>query len=158
MQKISDHITYNECIHSDVAKRYGIKNYFSLDQLERMKLLAEKVFEPLRNYFNVPIFISSFFRSLQLNKLIGGAVKSQHLANNGAAIDLDAQVYDLITNRQIFIYIKDNLEFDQLVWEFGDLNEPAWVHVSYNEIRNRKQILRSYRSGGVTFYEEYNMI
>lgn len=150
---ISPHISYEEAIRSDVAKRLGIKNYFTPEQLVRMTALAEKVFEPLRTHFKVPIFIASFFRNPEINKLIGGAKNSQHMANNGAAIDLDAQTYGRLTNKEIFDYIKDNLEFDQLIWEFGNDNEPDWVHVSYNEGHNRGEILRATRNVlGETLY------
>lgn len=155
MNYISEHITYADAIHSDVAKRNGIKNYFNLEQLDRMVTLAEKVYEPLCSHFNVPIYISSFFRSAKLNDLLGGANNSQHMANNGAAMDIDADLYGKITNKDVFNYIKDNLEFDQLIWEMGDKKQPDWVHVSYDEKGNRKQVLRAISKNGDTQYEPY---
>jgi len=155
MNKISEHITYADAIHSDTAKRNGIKNYFNLEQLDRMSTLAEKVYEPLYNHFNVPIYISSFFRSAKLNDLLGGANNSQHMANDGAAMDIDADLYGKITNKQVFDYIKDNLEFDQLIWEMGDKKNPDWVHVSYDAKGNRKEILRAISKNGDTKYEPY---
>jgi zinc D-Ala-D-Ala carboxypeptidase len=155
MLKVSEHITYREAIRSDMATRYGINNWFTPDQLVRMKLIAEKVFEPLRNYFGIPIFISSFFRNQEVNKLIGGAKLSQHLANNGAAIDLDAEVYCGVTNQQIFDYIKDNLEFDQLIKEnIKPDGTIGWVHVSYKETGNRHQVLSMKIENGIKYYEE----
>ena len=156
MKLISPNITWAEAIRSDTAKRAGINNYFNIEQLARMTLLAGKVFEPLRLHFNVPIFISSFFRNHDVNELIGGAFNSQHMANNGAAMDLDAEVYGGVTNKQLFEYIKDNLEFDQLIWEFGNDGEPDWVHVSYNEGHNRKEILKAKRTTAqMVTYEKY---
>lgn len=138
--KISDHITYKEGTHSNTATRRKMKNEPDDMQLKRMKLLAEKVFEPLRNEFDEPIRVNSFFRSVKLNKAIGGSRTSQHC--KGEAIDMDAT--NGITNKQLFDYIKDNLEFDQLIWEFGTDLEPDWVHVSYKEKGNRRKILRAY--------------
>ena len=143
MERISKHVSYEEAIRSDIAKRMGISNAPTATQLVRMREIANSVFEPVRNLFNVPIFISSFFRCKRVNELAGGSSTSQHMCNNGAAMDLDAQVFGGVTNKQIFDAIKDNLEFDQLIWEFGTDIEPDWVHVSYNKNRNRKIILKS---------------
>jgi zinc D-Ala-D-Ala carboxypeptidase len=140
MDNISKHITYNEATYSDVAKRLGIDNTPDADQLLCMQEVATRIFEAIRDHFDVPIYISSFFRSSALNKALGGAETSQHL--KGEAIDIEAHKYGSITNKQIFDYIKDNLEFDQLLWEFGTETEPDWVHVSYTTSKpNRKQVL-----------------
>jgi hypothetical protein len=155
MEKISNHITYIEAVYSDTAKRLGIDNTPNGGQLERMKTLAEKVFEPLREYFKVPIYISSFFRSEALNIAIGGAKNSQHMF--GEAMDIDAQNYGKVTNKELFLYIKDNLEFDQLIWEFGNNEEPDWIHVSYTyKYQLRKQVLKAIKINGTTSYIPYN--
>jgi zinc D-Ala-D-Ala carboxypeptidase len=151
---LSDHISYADAIHSDIAKRNGINNYFTPDQLSRMIVLAKKVYEPLISHFNTPIYISSFFRNKEVNTLLGGATSSQHMANNGAAMDIDSQT-GLVSNKQIFDYIKDNLEFDQLIWEAGNEYDPDWVHVSYNEGHNRKEILKMIRVDGKSTYVQY---
>jgi zinc D-Ala-D-Ala carboxypeptidase len=135
MESLSKHISYEEAIHSDTAKRLGILNIPNAEQLINMRNLATRIFEPVRAHFNVPIYISSFFRSSALNKAVGGATASQHMANNGAAMDIDADRYGGITNQQIFDFIKDTLDFDQLILENG------WVHCSYKEKGNRKQIV-----------------
>ena len=137
MERISKHISYVEATISQTAIRKKIDNTPTKEQLASMVLVAEKCFEPVRNYFRVPIKISSFFRSEKLNKAVGGARNSQH--TKGEAIDI--QGTGKITNKMIFDYIKDNLEFDQLIWEFGTKTNPAWVHVSYSAKKNRKQIL-----------------
>jgi hypothetical protein len=140
MDNISPHITYSEATHSDTAKRLGIPNVPDETQLANMKVLAEKVFEPLREHFGVPIYVSSFFRSALLNKQLKGAKKSQHMS--GEAMDLDAEKFGGVTNKDIFEYILDNLDYDQLIWEFGTNDEPDWVHVSFTTTRpNRKQVL-----------------
>jgi hypothetical protein len=158
--KISPNLNLYEITRSDTAKRQGIDNTPTFEHLENFKLLAEKVFEPIRVHFNVPIFISSGYRSKELNKAIGGASKivngvyvptSQHCKGQAIDIDMDG-INSEVTNKMVFDFIKDNLEFDQLIWEFGtDLN-PDWVHVSYAKTGNRKQKLKAVRSGGKTTY------
>lgn len=147
--KISKHITYKEATHSNTATRRGIKNTPNKKQLTAMKALAKNVFEPMRHHFDKPILINSFFRSRALNKAIGGSGTSQHC--KGEAIDLDATKG--FTNKQIYNYIKNNLEYDQLIWEFGSNKEPDWVHVSFRaDGKNRKQQLRATRKGGKSVY------
>lgn len=143
VDKISENISYTEATKSRTAIEYNINNTPSNDILEKMKLTANKIFEPLREHFGVPIAVTSFFRSKKLNKKIGGSTTSQHC--KGEALDIDADVLGLITNKQIFDYIKNNLEFDQLIWEYGTNKEPDWVHVSYSEGRNRCKILKAYK-------------
>jgi len=141
--KISDHITYAEAIHSQTAKRKGIDNTPNPNQIEAMKLLAEKVFEPLREWVGGPIKVNSFFRSPELNTKIGGSKTSQHC--KGQAIDID-DVYGYKTNSDMYHWIKENLSFDQMIWEFGTDTQPNWVHVSYvSEENNRNRCLKAYK-------------
>jgi len=140
MENISKHITVAEATKSQNAVRAGIDNTPNDEQLTAMKLVAEKCFEPLRVWYGKPIGVSSFFRNSDVNKLAKGSKTSQHV--KGEAIDIDADLFNNgITNAEIFNYIKDNLEFDQLIWEYGTDKNPAWVHVSYSAKGNRKQIL-----------------
>jgi zinc D-Ala-D-Ala carboxypeptidase len=158
MQPISKNITYFEAVKSRVAIAKNIINIPNAAQLENIKMWAAEIFEPTRSGLgNKPLYISSLFRSVELNstKEVGGSDSSQHCALKGAAGDLDGQVYGNHTNAQIFNYIKDNLEFDQLIWEFGNDTEPDWVHVSFNRGHNRKQILISYKEGKKTKYKNY---
>lgn len=145
--KISEHISYQEATKSRTAIKNGIDNTPDEETLKRMKTVAEKVFEPVRDHLCVPIGISSFYRSAELNKKIGGSTTSSHV--KGEAIDLDADMLGLTTNKDIFDYIKDHLEFDQLIWEYGTDKEPNWVHVSYREENNRNQILKAYKEKNV---------
>ena len=141
--KISDHITYAEAIHSQTAKRKGIDNTPNPNQIEAMKLLAEKVFEPLREWVGGPIKVNSFFRSPDLNTAIGGSKTSQHC--KGQAIDID-DVYGYKTNSEMYHWIKENLSFDQMIWEFGTDTQPNWIHVSYvSEENNRNRCLKAYK-------------
>ena len=147
---ISKHITYKEATRSVTALRLGIENKPSEYDLQNMELIAEKVFEPLRKAVNGPIKINSFYRCEKLNKAIGGSSRSQHC--QGRAIDID-DVYGYVSNSYMYYYIKDNLDFDQLVWEFGTDAEPDWVHVSYvDEDSNRKRCLKAYKENGKTKY------
>ena len=123
--------------------------------IANFKLLAENIFEPVRKHFGKPIFISSGYRSKDLNTAIGGALSSQHCS--GEAIDIDMDGHNNgVTNKMVFDFIKDNLNFDQLIWEFGTDTNPDWVHVSYESTgKQRKQILKAVRKGGATTYVPY---
>jgi hypothetical protein len=151
MEKISPHITYTEATHSQTAIKYRKENIPNNEQLTAMQLLAEKIFEPIREHFKTPIAITSFFRSQQVNTLVGGSVNSQH--TKGEAMDINAAVLGGLTNAQVFFFIKNNLLFDQLIWEFGDDQNPDWVHVSYKNTGNKRQMLKSKKNGHNTKYE-----
>tara|TARA_R110000803_G_scaffold21725_4_gene54460 strand:- start:534 stop:980 length:447 start_codon:yes stop_codon:yes gene_type:complete len=142
MKKISKHISYKEATYSNYAKQYKIANKPSDEHIENMELLAKKIFEPLREWVDAPIKVNSMFRSEKLNTGIKGSVTSSHL--KGQAIDITSMGGK--SNLEMFHYIKDNLDFDQLIWEFG--YEPKWLHVSYiSEKENRKQVLVTKRAG-----------
>jgi zinc D-Ala-D-Ala carboxypeptidase len=151
-QKISKHISGKEGVYSNTALRLGIENKPNKEQLKNMKTIAKKIFEPLRVYANGPIKITSFFRAPELNKAIGGSRRSQHCA--GQAMDID-DIFGYLTNAEMFEFIREHLNFDQLIWEFGDKKNPNWVHVSYvSEKENRNRCLRAYKdSRGKTKYE-----
>ena len=149
--RISKHISLREATHSATAKRRGIENTPNEEQLDAMYKVAEFIFEPLRLYVGGAIKITSFFRSPKVNKAIGGVSSSQHC--KGQAIDID-DVFDHKTNAEMFEYIRENLDFDQLIWEFGDSNNPAWLHVSYvSKAENRNRVLRAVKRNGRTKYE-----
>ena len=141
MKRISKHISYKEAVGSNYAKQKGIKNKPNEEQVENMKLLAEEVFEPLREWVDAPIKVNSMFRSLELNTALKGSKTSSHM--KGEAMDITSMGGK--SNLEMFHYIKDNLCFDQLIWEFG--KEPKWLHVSYNKENNRKQVLVTKKRG-----------
>lgn len=139
MEKISKYCSYEEATKSQTAIRNKIDNKPNTEEINNMKYVASKVFDKVREHFGIPLKVSSFFRCKKLNTAVGGSVTSQHMT--GEAIDIDADGSS-ITNAQVFDYIKNNLEFDQLIWEFGNKKNPAWVHVSLKRSgKNRKQIL-----------------
>ena len=142
---LSAHVTLAEFENSPTATTHGINNKMSESQIASAKLLCENVFEPLRLYLNTPIKISSGFRCLQVNKMIGGAKSSQHTKGEAMDIKIGAKG---------FHFIKDKLNFDQLIWEFGNDNEPQLVHVSFSS-RNRKQVLKATKQNGKTKYSSY---
>lgn len=150
--KLSKNLSLAEVTKSTTAKRLGIDNTPDDWTTENLRQVAINIFQPLRDAFKCPIYVSSGYRSPELNTAIGGSVRSQHV--EGRALDLDADVFGNCTNSQIFQYIKNNLEFDQLIWEFGDENNPDWVHVSYvYDGINRKRCLRAYKDdNGSTSY------
>jgi len=153
--RISTHLDLSEVTRSETAKRKGISNMPTPEHLENFKKLAENVFEPIRKHFGVPIHISSGYRSKALNTAIGGSLSSQHCQGEAIDIDMDGSSSN-VTNKMIFDYIKGNLNFDQLIFEFGTKDAPDWVHVSFESTgKQRKQVLRAIKSGGKTLYQPY---
>ncbi len=147
---ISKHISEKEGTRSVTALRLNLDNTPGTYEKQNMELIAEKIFEPLRIHVNGPIKINSFYRSSKLNEAIGGSSKSQHC--EGRAIDIDDS-YGYMSNADMFNYIKNNLDFDQLIWEFGNDKNPDWVHVSYiDSDYNRKRCLKAYRENNKTKY------
>ena len=148
---ISKHISDKEGVYSRTAQRLDINNTPTKQHKENMVKIAEEVFEPLRMYVGGPIKINSFYRSPELNKAIGGSIKSQHC--QGQAIDLD-DTFGRATNAEMFEFVKEHLDFDQMIWEFGNNNNPDWVHVSYvSPQQNRNRCLKAYKKEGKTCYK-----
>ncbi len=139
---LSKNLSLVEVMKSATAIKHGIANEPSSEHLTNLKAVATNIFQPCRDYFGKPLAVTSGYRSQELNDLIGGSKKSQH--SKGEALDLDAQVYGGFTNAELFHYIKDNLDFDQLIWEFGTEEEPDWIHCSYTK-GNRKEVLIAYK-------------
>ena len=147
---ISRHISYREGVYSRTATRLNLDNTPNDEQLANMELVADEVFEPLRSWVGGPIKINSFFRSPKLNTAIGGSSKSQHC--KGQAIDID-DTFGRATNAEMYHFIKEHLDFDQMIWEFGNDDNPDWVHVSYvSEKKNRRRCLKAYKEKGKTKY------
>jgi len=153
--KLSEHLDLSEVIRSESAKRNGISNMPTDQHIANFKLLAEKVFEPIRVNFRCPINLSSGYRSIELNRIIGGSLTSQHCTGEAIDIDMDGTPH-AVTNKMVFNYIKDYLQFDQLIYEFGTDQNPDWVHVSYESSgKQRKQVLKAYKEAGKTKYKTY---
>lgn len=151
--KLSKNLSLREAIKSNTATRLGIPNIPEDWEIDNLRAIAENIFQPIRDHFGVPIGVSSGYRSKALNKAVGGSKYSQHMI--GEALDIDADIYGKVTNAEIFNFVKNNLEWDQMIWEFGNDEEPDWVHISYKAVGgNRKQIRRAYRDDkGRVYYK-----
>ena len=148
---ISKHISDKESVYSRTAIRLDIDNTPTEEHKKNMVKLAEEIFEPLRTYVGGPIKINSFYRSPKLNKAIGGSGKSQHC--HGQAIDID-DTFGRMSNAEMYEFIKEHLDYDQMIWEFGDNSNPNWVHVSYvSPQENRNRCLKAYKENGKTNYK-----
>ena len=147
---ISKHISYKEGVYSTTALRRDIDNTPGDDQLHFMEILANEVFEPLREYVGGPIKINSFYRCSELNAAIGGSATSQHC--KGQAMDID-DTFGKMSNAEMYHWIKENLDFDQMIWEFGNDDNPNWIHISYvSADKNRNRCLKAYKEKGKTKY------
>jgi hypothetical protein len=151
--KLSAHFALGEFTRSESAKREGLDNTPTPEHLENLKTLCEKVLEPIRLKYG-SINISSGYRGKMLNHFIGGSISSDHCVGRAADIDMDDSGTG-VTNTEIFNYIKDNLDYDQLIWEFGTKEKPDWVHVGYRGKDNRKQTLRATKVNGKSHYSPY---
>ena len=145
--KLSQHFDLSEFTRSESAKREGLDNTPTAEHLQNLRVLCEKVLEPIRLKYG-SINISSGYRGKMLNHFIGGSVNSDHCLGRAADLDMD-DVGSGVTNKEIFEYIKDNLEFDQLINEFNY----SWVHVGYRQGANRKQVLKAVKEKGKTVYQ-----
>lgn len=149
---IGRYTTIDKLCKSQAAIRHGIDNKPNAIQLANLRDLMENIYDPLCDHFKYAVPISSGFRSPVLNSIIGGARNSQHAT--GEAIDLDTDGDGTpITNSLIFYWIMQNCEWDQLIWEFGNDRNPAWVHVSYRKGNNRKQVLKALTGGKYITFE-----
>ena len=153
--KLTKNLSLQEMLKSRTATRLGLSNSPNEEHVKNMIALAENIFQPLRDYFGVPIHISSGYRSEALNKAIGGSKSSQHC--KGEAMDIDRDGHSQPNNAQIFEYIKNNLDFDQMIWEFGTQKNPEWVHVSHKrDGKNRAELLVAYKTNyGKTKYRQF---
>ena len=145
--RLTAHFDLSEFTRSESAKREGLDNTPTAEHLENLRVLCEKVLEPIRLRFG-SINISSGYRGKMLNHFIGGSVNSDHCLGRAADLDMDDSGSG-VTNKEIFEYIKDNLEFDQLINEFNY----SWVHVGYRLGANRKQVLKAVKEKGKTVYQ-----
>ena len=145
--RLSDNLTRSEFEHSPAAIDRGINNSMTEQHLANAIVLAKQIFEPIRKFRGKAIKVNSGYRSAHLNRSVGGSKTSQHCT--GEAIDLPLTADE-------FHYIKDNLEFDQLIWEFGTDLQPSWVHISFSSSgKNRSQVLRAKKVGKKTVYTKF---
>jgi hypothetical protein len=153
MTSLSKYATLEECSKSVTASRLGIDNNPPVEVRDNLRAVCTKIFDPCREFIGGPLGISSGYRSPKLNKAVGGSKTSEHML--GQALDIDCDTFGNGTNAALFHFIKDNLEFNQLIWEFGTDKNPEWVHVSYSRLHNKKQILKASKVNGKTVYTNY---
>ena len=119
-----------------IATKTGLNNQLTSEALSNIEFLVKNLLQPLRNAFGKPIKITSGYRSVEVNKAVGGSKTSQH--TKGEAVDMVTN-----DNKYLFDLIKNKFDFDQLIWEYGTDEQPAWVHVSLKKTGNRKQVMRA---------------
>ena len=149
MKKLSENFTLEEMIVSPTAARMGIDNTPTPIVITNLRNLVKTILQPAREFLGIAIFVTSGFRCKMLNIAIGGSRTSQHMKGEAA----DLQCAD---NAALFRFIYENCKFDQLIWEFGDDDQPLWVHVSRCFAGNRQQVLRARTVSGKTVYEKFN--
>ena len=150
--KLTKNLSLAEVTKSATAIRMGIANTPSATHLIALKEVSKNIFQPCREHFGKPLAVTSGYRSEALNEAINGSKTSQH--SKGEALDLDADVFGGFSNAELFNYIKDSLDFDQLIWEFGNNNNPAWVHCSYKTRGNRNEVLIAIKTNNQTTYRK----
>ena len=138
MENLSKNFPVSEFVYSAKAEALGIDNAMPYWAYANARDLAANVLQPLRDYLDASVSVSSGYRSPELNKEVNGEKSSQHL--KGEAADIKTKRL-----REAFFYILQHLEYDQLIWEYGTTKAPAWIHVSYRRGANRRQALRIYR-------------
>jgi len=144
--KLSSNFSLREMTQSQTALRNDIDNTPNESQIENLKALCENVLQPLRDYYEAPIKITSGYRSPDLCKILNSKITSQHCANNGAAADFEIFGYD---NKEVASHIKNNFEFDQLILEYYDSSDinSGWIHCSFKSGANRKESLTKDKAG-----------
>ena len=153
--KLTANITLDELTKSQVAERKGINNNPNPQQIENLKALATNILQPVRSHYDKPLIISSGFRCAQLCVEIGSSINSQHVADDhAAAADFEIPGVD---NRELALYIKNVLDYVQLILDFYRDNEPSsgWIHCSYSTKSNRNQSLRAFREDGKVVYKPW---
>jgi len=150
--KLTENLSLAEVTKSATAIRMSIANTPSATHLIALKEVSKNIFQPCREHFGKPLAVTSGYRSEALNEAINGSKNSQH--SKGEALDLDADVFGGFSNAELFNYIKSSLAFDQLIWEFGNNNNPDWVHCSYKTQGNRNEVLIAIKTNGKTTYRK----
>jgi hypothetical protein len=146
---LSKSFTLNELTKSQEATRLGIDNTPNEDHILNLKLLCENVLQPIRDYYGMPVSVSSGYRSAKLCEAIGSSSKSQHTKGQAA----DFEIFG-VANKDLADFVVKNLDYDQCILEFWNENEPnsGWVHCSFNALGNRKQFLKAEKLNGRVVY------
>ena len=148
--KLSENFTLSEMTKSETALRHGLPNDPEPDHLENMKKLAEHVLQPVRDHYGRGVKVNSAYRHPDVNRAVGGSTTSDHCKGMAADIEIPG-----VPNAELAEWIRDNCEFRQLILEFytPGIPDSGWVHVSYNESDNKKQVLTAMKENGKTVYK-----
>jgi hypothetical protein len=146
---LSKNFTLNELTKSQEAIRLGIDNTPNEEQILNLKLLCNNILQPIRDYYGMPVFVSSGYRSKELCEVIGSSTSSQHTKGQAA----DFEIFS-VANKELAEFIVKNLNYDQCILEFWNENEPnsGWVHCSFNTLKNRAQFLKANKVNGKVIY------
>ena len=146
---LSNNFTLHELTYSDMAFRKGINNEPNEEQINNLKLVCENILEPVRAHFNVPVIVSSGYRSIAVCEAVGSSAKSQHTKGQAA----DFEIFG-VPNKEVADWIVNNIDYDQCILEFWNENEPnsGWVHCSYSSSGNRRQYLKAQKIDGKIVY------
>lgn len=142
--KLTKNFSLAEMVFSPTARDKGISNEPNADQIAALKLLCERVLQPLRDHFGKPVVVTSGFRSAALNRVIGGSSTSQHSKGEAADFTIPG-----VSNLEVCRWLEKNLNYDQLIYEFG---ESGWIHVSFSKHRTRNQELSAVKQRGRVRY------
>ena len=147
--ELSKSFTLNELTKSQEATRLGIDNTPSEEHIKNLKILCEKILQPIRDFYGMPVSVSSGYRSAALCETVGSSSKSQHTKGQAA----DFEIFGM-ANKDLADWIVQNLDYDQCILEFWNPEDPnsGWIHCSYNDEGNRKQYLRASKFLGRIVY------
>ena len=147
--ELSKSFTLNELTKSQEATRLGIDNTPSEEHIKNLKILCEKILQPIRDFYGMPVSVSSGYRSAALCETVGSSSKSQHTKGQAA----DFEIFG-VHNKEVSDWIVQNLDYDQCILEFWNPEDPnsGWIHCSYNDEGNRKQYLRASKFLGRIVY------
>ena len=150
---LSKSFTLNELTKSQEATRLGIDNIPNEEQIQNLKILCENILQPIRDFYGMPVSVSSGYRSIALCEAIGSSAKSQHTKGQAA----DFEIFG-VANKDVAEFIVKNIEYDQCILEFWNENDPnsGWVHCSYSANGNRKQYLKAEKLNGRIVYTVLN--
>ena len=148
--KLTENFTLAEMTKSETALRYDMDNTPGEAEIANLKLLAENVLQPVRNHYKRGVKVNSGFRHPEVNAKVGGSKTSDHCRGQAADIEIPG-----VPNAELAEWIRDNLEFRQLILEFYTPGVPdsGWVHVSYVAGDNKKQVMTAMKENGKTVYK-----
>jgi len=146
---LTKNFTLEEMIKSETALRHGMDNTPGENEIGNLKLLCEKVLQPVRDHFGKGVKVNSGFRHPDVNAKVGGSRTSDHTRGQAADIEIPG-----VPNAELAEWIKDNLDYRQVILEFYTPGVPdsGWVHVSYVAEDNKKEVLTATKQNGKTVY------